>query len=750
MAKPDSPCSSQERYCGEPKGAEMVIGLVLLAGLAVGWASGVGCGTRSLSRVFLAFPLGVASILSWFFLISLLSWSPLVTMGVATAAALLYGLWSGRFLRPTPALCLGWPFVLLFLLASAVGWLSMIGGCQLDPPPEFLLCELPRIAQLANLGLGLPHPLGPDAVYGVTRFSLLAALGDDPWRSSLLLSGVAQVLTVSGCLTLLLGQNRRAPLAMALAALALFLGSEQGWLVSRTPWQGTAHLLLIVSLSFFQRRPLHALPLLGGLALLAPHWALAAGAALFVRLPRRFWVGLLGAFLGMVQGGLGLSLIAAAFLAWKHPNRFVRALCAAEFVAPGLFGLAALGMALGRSLTVLWRRFAGERLQYVKSEGAQQIPRRSLVGVVAVGSLWLMMATGEEAFNDDILIASQKQKVKVSRLIVPDRLSDWAVWRGEHHGLTQLDLQAVGELRRLEGALLYLTGELEEKAYVAALLSTLAGGRELAGWYVGRDGSALLPAAGAVAATGQAEWLAGTPVRWLLRRGQPPTAIEPSKAAAAFDQTAEAYPTRYQRWGRLRWYTAPPGSRYQVLRNGVPFGPDFGVVASEEGEAPFSVPHLVGSYTLSWPDLAVGNETFIEVDPEFGSLPLSGELLDSSDLPSRSLLPMRVKLINQSDVVLELDEIEGGRLTLRSLTGKPDRKAPISPLSGLSLAAREEKEVELFLRTPLPPDRLRVSLDLFDRHGRVHAVRLAEGALTTTWNRRPPMTLPEGVLRHTP
>jgi hypothetical protein len=690
--------------------------------------------------LLLALPLGAGCWLAWLFLLSYLL-APRPAIGVAAALTLVAGFWLGlrprRVVQPT----LEWPFHTLLLLAGAVGWLSLVGGCQLAPPRDFLLFELPRIAQLAKRGPSPDHPLGPEAMAGVSPFATAAAIGGDPWTVALALGGTIQVLSVLAWLLLLARWNRQAPLAVVLAGLSLFLGTSQGWLINDLPSVAAAHLFAVLALWVWSVRPAwQALPLLTSLALVDAQLALAIAGVTLVKIPRKLPVLGFALLLGWGQGGASLGLLAAGLLWWRHPNKMVRLLATAEFFYPGVFGLAALGMALGRTATVLWKRYPGERLRVSLKPGlALRVPRRLLIGGLTVLAMWLAIAPGEEVFNDRILIYSQKQKAKLNELLLPHSLASWAAWRGPALGLDPADLVAAQILSTLDGPAVYLSGEPEERVEVAALVSALAGGRPLAGWYAGKDGSALLPAAAAVASSGRVEHLAETPARWLVRRGQSPLSVKPMPSASG-SAGGNGRRHRTERWGRLHWFEEVP--RYEVLRDGKPFGRDFSVVASQHGSVPFLLPDLTGHYLVKWPGSA-GQEFSVP-----NSLPVEAVLHTNADVPSRSLLPVTLTLTNRDEVPLGLSDLRGGRLNLRSLAGKPDSPAPVSPLAGFILEPKQSRDLTLHLRTPSNPDVLELSLDLLDDRGKAHPVPFSGPRVLRSWNRRPLTTVPDGVVKH--
>lgn len=710
---------------------------ILLASLGAGWVGAAALAGTARDRALWTAPLGGGLSLACALLLSLVL-PPTVATTSCAAGALLVAFLLRRGRRPWKPLQLGWSFWLLWPLSALVGWLNLVGGLQLRPSRSWLLFDLPRLAQLSSGGSG-GHPLGPEAALASSPFCRLAFAGSDPLASSLLLGGGAQLLAVLCWMLLLARCNRRAPLAVALGALAWFLGSSRGWLLVESPGPAVGHLLLVVSVTLaWCRGPGWSLFPLAGLAVLDP--LLAAGALLgfLVRLPRWVPVLFLLVALSLGLGGGGVPLLAAAYLWWFHPKRWLRNLALLEFFCPGGFGLAALGLAVGRALTARWRRYSGESFGLAwRPVLSLRIPRRFLVGLLALVSLWFSMAEGEGEFNDRILIFSQKRKVSLEELLTLRSLPRWAGWRGAAFGLEPADLKAAERLRQLREPVLYLTGEREESPEVAALLSALAGGHPLAGWSVGKDGCALLPAAAAVSAGGTETLLSATPVRWLMRRGEP---ARPIPALAQRPLVGGAEPLRMERWGQLMWYRSEGPASYTVTRDGKPFGPEFSVQSVAAGEIPFVLPReLPGLYRVVWSD---GAEQGYRSDRP---LPLEATLIRSDAVPSRSLLPLRLRLLNRSPFALDLDELQGGRVRLLSQTGKLERPFPTFPLAPLAVGPGKAVEMTVYLRTPIAPDISQPELQLLDVSGGVHTLPLA-GPIRT-WNRRPSLVVPEGVVR---
>ncbi|MGE0490671.1 MAG: hypothetical protein AB7S38_15810 [Vulcanimicrobiota bacterium] len=715
----------------------MLLWPALLGSLVGGWLGGPGLGAQGRQRVVLALPLGLSFFFTWALLLGLFL-PPILLAGLVPWLAVGHGFWLGRHSAP-PLGQPGWPHWLLAVLLGLVGWLFLVGGFQLAPPQPFLYVELPRIAQL-GFGFSGVHPLGPEAGELVTPLATVLALGNECLSSSLALGGAAQVAAVLAWLWLSTRLHRRAPLAAVLGCLFLFMGAADAWLVTRLPQAGVGHLLAVMAwwLSKF-RRPWPALPLTLGLACLDLQLAAALTVAALVPLKRKWELAAAGLMVGLYLAGPSLGLLAALVLWLRHPNHEVRRLAALEFFVPGLFGMTALGIALGRALTAVWRRHPGGRPGWSRQpQWSLSIPLRWLVWLVAALVVWRGLAPGEEVFNDEILIASQQQKVALEKLLVPRSLLGWAHWRGGAVGLAPADLEVARQLAWLKGSAVFSSGQAPESPTVAGVVSALAGGAPLEGWYVSKEGACLLPAVAAYAVTGQSELLRGTGAAWLLRRDHQPEAIEPWPDFHSELSALEL--ERLEDWGRLLWFGTDGPASYQLSLDGHPFGP---AVLTGGGSVPLVVPALAGHYQVEWSN---GQVQPLTSPP---SLPLKARLETELELPSRSLLPCPLHLTNGSQQLLDLSGLRGARLQLTSeLHDIGNEVAPITPLEPFTLEPGASRTVIVYLRTPVPVGTFTVHLQLVDESEAGHPVNFSEPLVIRTWRRQPQVDVPDGVVRH--
>ncbi len=712
--------------------------------MGAGWLATRGLEGRALVRFLLAWALGFSLWGAWSLVVGwFVSFAPAVALGGGLFACL----WSWR--KP------GFegesrrhkfhPLLLSLALAlMLVGWLHSVGGVQLKPSQELLLFDLPKIAQMAAGKTESSHPLGTASDSAVSPAApLAAAWGAEPLRPLLVLGGLAQAGAVGLWLWLGVRQQPRAPLATALGGLALFWGTPKGWLLATSPWTGLAYLL---ALSFFvltsTRGVARAAPCLVALSRLSPSLTLACALFALGRMAKpRAWLVLVGAALSLSFHGASWGVLIAVYLAWRNPKLHIRALSLASLAYPGGLEWAALGLAVGRVLTALWLRTPRRGWSVRREPLVLEIPGRFLLALMALLCLWRSLVGGEEVFNDDILIRSQKEKASLARLLIPHRLSDWVSWRGSVVGFAPEDLAALSSFG--EGHLvLYQTGEPEESLEVPALLSALAGGRSLAGWHASKRGVSPMPAVAAYFLTGDAELLRATPVRRVLRRGDGELLIEPWPEGSSSGQAATIVPTRMEKWGKLLWYHSDGSTGYQVELDGQPFGEDYAVRVERGQEIPYVPPRLSGEVTLVWSHGAS------ETPPTW---PLLAELKVSPEVPSRSLLTVDLELENPSSLRLELSDLRGLRWSLdRLLSTRPDEVSPLVPLEPLVLEANSLKTLSVSFRTPPEMGTYEVALEFVDALGQAHPVAFRSPLTLRTWRRHPLVAVPEGVVRVSP
>lgn len=715
--------------------------------MGAGWLAARDLESRTSVRLFLAGILGLALWVAWSLMVG---WFVHFAPAVALGGGLFACLWAGRMRRSKPVPgqslpCKLHPLLLaLALVLMLVGWLHCVGGVQLKPPQELLFFDLPKIAQMAAGSVDSSHPLGEASDGAVSPAAPLASVwGADPLRPLLVLGGLAQVGVV--CLWLWFGtrEQPRAPLAVALGGLALFWGTPTGWLLTTSPWAGPAHLLALAFLVLTSTRGIvWAAPCLLALSRLSPSLALACAFFALGRIVKpRAWLVMVGATWSLFFHGASWGVLVAVYLARKNPKRHIRALSLASLACPGGLEWAALGLAVGRALTALWLRTPRGRWIARGEPLGLEIPRRFLLTLLALVCLWRALIGGEEVFNDDILIRSQKEKASLARLVIPHRLSDWVSWRGSVVEFVPEDFAALSSLA--EGSpVLYLTGEPEESLEVPALLTALAGGAPIAGWYASKKGVSPMPATAAYFATGDLDLLRATPVRRVLRRGENELRVAPWPEGLGSGQAATVVPVRMERWGKLLWYRADGSTGYQVEIDGQPFGEDYPVRTAEGQEIPYVPPRLKGDVTLLWSHGAQEAPTL---------WPLQAELKVPKEVPTRSLLTVELELENPSPLRLDLSDLRGLRWSLeRQLSTRPGEVSPLVPLEPLTLEPNSLKTLSVSFRTPPEMGTYGVGLEFVDALKQAHPVAFRSPLTLRTWRRHPLVSVPDGVVRVSP
>lgn len=716
---------------------------VLLGVLVGGWTAALRLFSSRGARLFTAVPLGLGLWLAWTSLVGLLvPWAAIPGAVLAAVSAR----WSKS--RPADFKVRGSELFLLALVGLCL-WLFSLASLQLAPDRDFVIGDLPKIALP-----GSTHPLGEGL--STTHFAVVAgSLQSDPWRTSALLTGLFQLSAFWLFFYGLKRYNRGAPLAAVLGGLFLFLGTTEGFLICRTPAQASLQLLVVAAFTLETLWPLAALAaapfsLWTTLGLVV---ARAVVPALPTRppLPRPVLAVVVAA--SVVLKGPSLGLLAAVWLLLTHPKKWIKLLAALELLLPfqGVFGLAALGAACGRGLTALWLRSPRARPQILREpHRAVALPIRWLVILAAVVLIWAAIDPGERILNDEVLIGAQKQDADLLRLASPQSLEEWLGWRGQEFGFKEGDLELARAIAAHPGRSAFVAQNLAQSLLSTAFLSSLSGA-PLGGWVHLEEGSWPAPALAAFEASGDPAVLQAAPVDRVFQRGQPPLEVPHPPAGESSDRLPKIEPTGSVVPGVPVDFKLGPASGllgYRVLRNGRPFGAEFGVVLPASQPFPFVLPKIPGEYQLIWfqPDH----------DREFGSgglpayrspsrPPLEVEFVSlEAELPSASLLPVEVILRNVSDHKVVLPPLKGARLDLKLLAGaEDDLSAPLSAFPLTSLEAGAEFQHHVFLRTPVRVGRYNLELELVGSEGTDLRVTPNEPAVIRTWRRRLDLEPPE-------
>ncbi|MCA9781496.1 MAG: hypothetical protein KC800_32485, partial [Candidatus Eremiobacteraeota bacterium] len=186
-----------------------------------------------------------------------------------------------------------------------------------------------------------------------------------------------------------------------------------------------------------------------------------------------------------------------------------------------LFGWTALAVEGGRYLERLWKETEVGAWSF--DQRGLGMPKKGLLVLVALFSLWFGLDGAETVFNDLVLIGGQKEKVRYANLAVPHPLSNWLSWRGPAFGVEQQDIASIPQLRALGEKFIYLSGEVADPR-VAALMAVSAD-RPLVGWYREPEGVGLSKGCALYLFTGQKDVLQGLQAPWVVVRGEEPMAV---------------------------------------------------------------------------------------------------------------------------------------------------------------------------------------------------------------------------------
>lgn len=502
---------------------------LLIGSVAGGWLFAKAFNSHRIVRFLLSVVLGLSFFTAGASLISLLA-----PVHAAWGVALVATVAVGYLYRTTPhqvdcpIACPGPKESAFVLLLAITGWLYACGSQQLFPSQEYLLWHLPKFMELGS------GPAGPGFL------STAALFGRDPWLATVLASAVVQVTTLLGCYLFALLAWPQSVLVRITITLYLAMSTPRGLLIFEHPWQTTANLWLMAGLIFLttDRRWPGWFLVAACTTLSWPH-ALALAVALVPWSQKlRFQAGLLGLLYAILSKPVALPWILAAVLVIRPPAlllrrpdqatlRFLPQLALIELWGPsyGVFGLAAGALVITLLLQEQWNSCTDPgRPRLVQSR--LHLPSRWFLSLAFLALVVLGGKAGETVFNDQVLIASQKERVNFLRLVRPHSLSDWLSWRGERLGFTSQDASAVEEIRKTQGKMAYFSGPFPDPE-VSALVATLAQ-KPLLGWSSGPSGPELAAPLSAYLLSEQTDLLTDSGLDWLFQRNQPPIAITPS------------------------------------------------------------------------------------------------------------------------------------------------------------------------------------------------------------------------------
>lgn len=506
--------------------------VLLIGGLGGGYLNsrsiGVDSGPR---RIVLAMVLGTSLITAWLSLLACL----LPVLPAAILATLLSFLHVRRPATADSALPTktGLASGFFLTLVCAAAWLSAVGGQQLFPDREFLLWQLPQTAN-------------PSLVTGPGMSAVLSLFGTDPLGATLWAMGVVQLLAVIGLFLFCSICLGRSPVLQNVCFIFLLCSSSRGFLIVRTPDVPLLHLWAATALIWISQAGRNRyLALIPATAALAISWplGLALVICLFPPKPRLLAFlaagGSVVAFLtrGVAPGWLLAALLLVYVLTKTSPSTkdglLVSRFCLLELWGPGWDIFAYTALTYG-ALTYFEGRWSAlpRGLRPQIRDGGIRVPLRWIFGFCVFYIALQGVKPGEGYFNDQVLIASQKEHLKLPALFLPRSLESWLSWRGARFGFGSSERRAVELLSQVPGPVVYLSEPIPDPMLSA--LVALASGKSLIGWeHTSRGGASLAPALSAYLQSGDQKLLAPLGECLVISSGGRSVQVSPSSDSTA-------------------------------------------------------------------------------------------------------------------------------------------------------------------------------------------------------------------------
>lgn len=637
-----------------------------------------------------------------------------------------------------------WSFLSALLLVAV--WLTASGHIMLRGFPLTVWEGLAR-------GRGLVFP---DANPVLSFANLLGRLGGD---GALWASAVTVGLNTLAALVLLLATRRtwKNPIGPVLAVGMAFFGAQTMWVKTLTPHDSLLHLLLALSLGALVGG---AVPLLAGLvlcaAVLAPGQALMMYLALAYLCYRRqpayglfvptlalFGVGCLliplcGGY--RLEPGFGgwqvASWLPVALCFWPSSIRQARGgIYAALLLGSLLTGTAELAsvLAFGDLAFVVLDSCQPKREAPGEPGGTGwgRIPTSLLVGLLSTCVLIWLVLPGERFLNREVLIPSHIVRIPLPRLFALFSLSEHArqfaeqPWRAlaPIPNLTAADCEVALELseRDLPEGLCPLTlGTLEEDRRLA-LVYALISGHRLGGW----DAPDQISAPILLCKLRGRSFLHKGPTVILRQDGKAevaapvPLAETPAPLDLRSLMTVAYRPQRVAqgKGGAYRWSGA--GQSFELS-----FPDDLAEVMLSQRPGEY---HIVS--------LAPGAARRVLEVPELAWE--VSELGKTEPLPSRSLIPVSMRLKNLGHGPLSSETIASWRLAPLDAPGAEEFAQ--RPQDSFTLFPGESVVLTLQLATPEGEGRMQLGLEAVTPEGKVLRVPVAGSSEVLTWRRMPPV-----------
>lgn len=641
---------------------------------------------------------------------------------------------------------LWWGFLTL-LLGLAI-WMCATGNVMLRGFPLEVLEGLAR-------GKGVALPVEAPRVDGT------AMLGSLPGDSLAWASAVTALLNGLGALALYLAGYRtwRNLVSPLLAVGVAYFGANTVWVDCPTPGQASLHFLLAGSLAALL---MGSVPVMAGLVLALavlspPHAVMIFLALAFLGYRRQEAYGLFVPTLALFGVGCLLIPLTAgyrlqpSFDGWQASTLVPLLLALLPGPVREARGGIYLAFLLGSALTgtpelasvLALGDLAFEALERCAAtceskevETGRPLSGRLLVGVLATLALVLVVLPGERYLNRRILIPAQKADLPLPRLLGVFSLRSHArlfpedEWRAKvpFPELTAGDFALALDLAQtpLEDGFCPLTLDGRQESRRVALVYALASGQALRGWDSPRHlGAPLL-----LCKLRERNFILEGPAVIFRKDGQARVADRPPviKDPVPLDfRNVLLLPYRVQR------VSQQPGASYRWTSN---------ISLAGEGQTcTLSFPDQVaevmlssqpGEYRLNSPAGAVRHFEMPAVVWE-----LSDPRLASETLPSRSLVPLRLRLANKgfgpvsSDMLASwrVEPVEGASFS--SFLQRTPKKFILYP--------GESTELELMLATPEPEGVFPLRVRAVTPEGDEMEIPLVAPSSAHTWRRLPPV-----------
>jgi hypothetical protein len=637
----------------------------------------------------------------------------------------------------------GW-WAFLALLMLLVVWLCAAGNIVLHGLPASVLEALAR-------GQALIPPRE------AARPDLLALLGRLPGDPVVWAAAATTLLNVAAAAVLLAAgmASWRNPAAALLAFGCAFFGAATLWVQSPGPWSSLHHLVESVALSALL---LGAVPVMAGavlaLAVLSPAQALMMYLALaYLGYRRQAAYGL--ALPAVALFGVGCLLIPICsgyrlqpgLQGWQSWTALPLLLCllpsSVRAARGGIYACLLIGSALTGSgelastLALADMVFLASRSAATTATDQEASPTPPgsafsaplLIGLAATLLLIATILPGERYFNRHVLIAAQKAHLPFGQLFGFFSLRAHArqfaaePWRARvpYPEMSAADFELALDLgaRTLPQGLCPLTIDGERESRTVALLYALASQRPLRGW----DSPDHLAGPLLLCKMKGRSFLSEGPEIVLRQGGKAELAVRPRPPAhpAPLDfRSVLVLPYRVQPVSRQA------GAAYRWSGAGQVYS-----LAFTDQAAEMVLTARPGEYRISSPRGAVRHFEVPKLRWELSQLP-TGETL-----PSRSLVPLKLRLANRGEGPIGSELISSWRLeTTEGAAFSPFLQA--NPKSFI-LYPGEATELSLQLATPEAEGVYQVAATALSPEGEALPVPFAGAAAIRTWRRLPPV-----------